>query len=126
MPIYDMRCLNCGHEWETICGINEYPDCPKCTYCNTKRLITQSGHYCGHEAPAWLRKTAEVVDRDAGRAQREFVDNPTRQNYHRFLKAADLRPFDKGEKPDRPKDDYGKIRKEVLDRHFARKAIEVR
>lgn len=41
MPLFDYQCAACGHEFETLQGINEQPltDCPKCAAPQLKKKV---------------------------------------------------------------------------------------
>ncbi|MGH8743255.1 MAG: FmdB family zinc ribbon protein [Burkholderiales bacterium] len=45
MPIYEYRCLSCGHEAEVLQKISDVPlvDCPECGNHGMKKLITAAG-----------------------------------------------------------------------------------
>ena len=42
MPIYEYRCDNCGHEFETIQKVSEGPlvDCPQCSEARLKKKVS--------------------------------------------------------------------------------------
>ena len=40
MPIYEYKCLGCGHLFEKIVKLNETPDCPKCDSNNLEKQFT--------------------------------------------------------------------------------------
>ncbi len=41
MPLFDYQCAACGHEFETLQGINEQPltDCPECAAPQLKKKV---------------------------------------------------------------------------------------
>lgn len=45
MPIYEYKCINCGHELEEIQKINDPPlvKCPKCKRKTLEKLISTGG-----------------------------------------------------------------------------------
>lgn len=63
MPVYQYRCPQCNHEFETVHGINdEKPECPECEFEDVKRLIV--------DAPAHARGVLTHAG-DGYRATRE-------------------------------------------------------
>lgn len=124
MPIYDYECSKCGHIRERYANVNtKYLKCPKCQG-SSKRLISASGVYTGNQDADWIKSVREVVG-DETREGREFKRDPTRANYKRWMKKKGLRPYEPGErtKPERPDDSA--IQRQVIDRHFKRKRIEI-
>ncbi|MAM69601.1 MAG: hypothetical protein CMP91_00465 [Gammaproteobacteria bacterium] len=43
MPIYEYKCLDCGHQFEKIVRLNEKPDCESCNSSNLEKLFTPAG-----------------------------------------------------------------------------------
>lgn len=111
MPIYDNQCLSCSHEFESINSMSTQPACPKCSQ-PTKRLIAASGHFCSNDDAPWIRKVLEVVDKDSASPHtREFINNPTRANYKRWMKGEGVRHLESGERPSRPNESQEHQRK---------------
>ncbi|HDL53069.1 MAG TPA: zinc ribbon domain-containing protein [Proteobacteria bacterium] len=64
MPIFEFRCKNCGHQFETITGVNEDGSglqCPKCSRPGPEKLLSifsssgggspaSGGGGCGHSS----------------------------------------------------------------------------
>ena len=128
MPLYDFECGVCGEITESI---EEYgTDFIECRQCGklAKKIITMSGVHLGNEdAQGWIRSVTEVVDKDnpAPHVQ-EFIKNPTRRNYKRWMKGEGLRPLEPGERHKPPNEDRSAIRqREMWRRHQQRKRIEI-
>lgn len=47
MPMYEFKCEDCGHHFETLVFGNEKASCPKCKGTNLKRLISACGFNIG-------------------------------------------------------------------------------
>ena len=127
MPLYDQECTECGYEFEVFAGMEE--DVHPCEICGapSKRLITCGGIFVSNQDAGWLKSVVDVVDKDSDKPHCvEFRKNPTRANYHRWMKGEGLRPLEPGEKlirPDPPNEE--KINKEVWEKHRKRMAIEI-
>ena len=106
MPLYDHQCADCGHIFESLAKMDDTGplECPECGG-KARRIISVSGTNCANEDAEWIRSVTEVVPKgeDATPIDREFVRNPTRTNYRRWMKARGLRHLEPGEKPGRPK-----------------------
>ena len=127
MPVYDMECRNpeCGLNFEVVAGMNEMVECPTCGF-ECDRLIGVSGVNTANQDAAWLKSVHEVVDKQSDKPEtREFLKNPTRDNYHRWMKAEGIRPFESGERTRPEKPDMSKINREVWERHQARSRIHI-
>jgi hypothetical protein len=125
MPVYDHLC-ECGHITEAIMPVDvEATDCAKCGK-RSVRIISCSGQNCANEDAAWIRSVLEVVDHSSTeRHTREFISNPTRENYRRWMKGEGLRHLESGEKQRREKPDMNKIHREVMQRAVERRRIEI-
>lgn len=124
MPVYDWECLKCGTVFEAIRQVDETADCPNCGG-ETKRLISVPGVNCHNEDADWIRSVTEVVDKEGGRAAQEFLKNPTRTNYHNWMREEGIRPFEKGESIKPAPVDTSRIEREVIERHRQRNRIEI-
>jgi hypothetical protein len=126
VPVYDHEC-ECGKITEAIMPVD--CDCIECECGKTaKRIISCGGQYCSNEDATWLKSVLEVVDKESTKPEtREFIANPTRTNYNRWMKSEGLRPVDHGEKINRynPDKDFKAIHNEVWRRHRERKRIEI-
>lgn len=137
MPIYDYQCEMCGlTEEHYVDPTNRMLPCPRCG-CWARRIFS-SGHTFANqgtniysENPAWLKDTIQIVDKEGGQHCQEFIRNPTRENYHNWMKGEGLRPLERGEKGGKSKSDYftkeqGQKRAERLFRqHQQRNRIEL-
>lgn len=132
MPLYDFECADCGRITETFAGLEETVIVCVCGR-PTRRIISISGQYLGNQDAPWLRSVLDVVDRESTKPHvREFIANPSRENYKKWMKGEGVRPMDhkehggppiarKPQEPDKkPLVDY------LWARHRARKALEVR
>ena len=125
MPLYDMQCLSCGHQFETIANIDEIVVCPKCAL-ECKRLISVHGPNLAIQDAEWIRSIREVVDKEGGPAAQAFLKDSTRDNLHAYMKAEGIRHFEPGEKPRKPDPpNMDKIQKEVWEKHQKRNRLEV-
>jgi putative FmdB family regulatory protein len=43
MPLYDYFCEHCGYEGEHLTGVNDQPECPKCTIPMKRRMPSTHG-----------------------------------------------------------------------------------
>jgi len=128
MILSDFKCKNknCGFIFEEIIT----PDvktlkCPRCGS-EAKRIITTSTVNLANEDAPWIRSILEVVDKESNKPETiEFLRNPTRSNYKRWMKAEGLRHLEPGEKPQKPKIDLDKIKERVLEKYRERTRIEI-
>lgn len=133
MPIYDYECADCGRITEAFAGLDDTEMVCVCGE-TARRIISVCGQYVGNQDASWIRSVLDVVDRESTKPHvRAFVQNPTRENYKRWMKGEGIRPVDHTEhgappvyrKPE-PTVDTKKITRELFEKHRARKAIEVR
>jgi len=102
MPLYDYECQTCGLVEEHIAAMNEEIVELTCGHPGW-RIISISGVNTANQDADWIRSVCDVVDKDPSKPHcREFIKNPTRENYMKFLKGEGLRPMEPGEKPRRP------------------------
>lgn len=127
-PVYDFECEK-GHITESI--EHHSVDNIQCRRCRgrARKIITLNGPNCVNEDADWIRSVLDVVDKDSrARHVLEFRQNPTRENYRKWMKNEGLRHLEPGEErkpyPDAP--DMSKARKEVWDKHVRRNRLEVR
>ena len=136
MPLIlvDFLCPHCGNIFEKIVESNvKFTICPKCRdkvsgfIKFAKRIITPSATYLGNQDADWIKSVREVVDKEGGCHAQEFLKNPTRDNYKRWMKSEGLRPLDKGEGPTKPAPvDMQQLTDKTFDLHRNRTRIEVR
>lgn len=127
MPVYEYRCHTCGHVFDEVSSFSSRKTETPCPLCQGKAFYQFSvgGVDNASEAPAWLKDTIQVVDPEGGPVHTEFIRNPTRENYHRWLNATGLRHKESGE-PTRPAQyDTSKLRKEMVEAHIKRHRIEI-
>jgi len=125
MPLYEMECPACGHQFEVIAGIDEIIDCPKCAG-TAKRLISVHGPNLVSQEAEWIRSVRDVVDKEGGPAAQEFLKRPTRDNLNAWMKAEGVRHMEPGEKPRKPDPvNMDRINKEVWEKHQRRNRVEI-
>lgn len=132
MRIYDYDCPACGILPDVFAETEEiFLSCPHCG-AESKRIISVSGQYTGNQDAGWLRSVLDVVDREnPARHVQEFVRNPSRENYKRWMKGEKIAPVDytiHGAPPvyeRNPEPDMSQVRREVLDNHFKRKGFRI-
>ena len=97
MPIYDHKCEE-GHFTEEVKSVDDRETkCRKCGKVAT-RVISMTGVNCVNEDAPWIRSVLEVVEKGTDRPHcNEFLKNPTRSNYHKWMKGEGIRPMDEGE-----------------------------
>lgn len=127
MPVYQYRCEACAYIFDDISTYElrkaELP-CPACGGI-THYTFAVGNVDLESERPDWLRSTTEVVDPDGGPVHREFIANPTRENYRRWLKVTGLRPKEAGE-PTKPTErDTGRLRQKMVENYRKRQRIEI-
>lgn len=135
MRIYDYECPACGI-YEDF-GDPEADRVKICDRCGAEaqRIISiGNSAYLGNQDAPWIRSVLDVVDRESKKPHvRAFIENPTRENYKKWMKGEGIRPVDYTEhggppvyrKPE-PSVDTKKMARELFEKHRARKAIEVR
>lgn len=125
MPIYDHECQQCGKIFEAISPY--FLETIQCD-CGglAKRIISCGRVYTANEDASWLKTVPEVINKDTTNPiAKEFIKNPTRQNYKAWMKSEGLRPLENNE-PTKPKPtDLNPIRKEVWRKHQRRHRIEI-
>lgn len=134
MILHDFMCLQCNHVEEFLVDRDtEVMECPKCQHIMKITFLRSGGHRLPDDTP-WLKTVLEVVDKDAGPDKphtREFLRNPTRENYHNWMKENGIRPLEDNERPRRKTEsearmDRKAMAKTLLRNHMARNAITVR
>jgi putative FmdB family regulatory protein len=127
MPIYDFECQDgsCGIIFEAIAGVDEMVECPKCGF-SCKRLISVPGVNCFNQDAAWIKSVTEVVDKDSPKPEtREFLKNPTRDNYHAWMRAEGIRPFEQGERTRPEKPNMETVYRDVWRKYRDRQRISI-
>lgn len=131
MILVDFECRNCHKIEEKLVDAGQQVDVCECGG-TQDRIISIGQVYTANEDAPWLRSVLEVVDKDSSKPHvREFIKNPTRSNYKAWMKGEGLRPMDSNvrgappvyQKPQGP--DPAKIRKELIEKHIARRRIEL-
>lgn len=124
--VHDFECEACSLIEERIVDRGtEHVECSKCGNLARKIISSSQVNAANQDAP-WIRTILEVVDKDSPKPHvREFLKNPTRDNYKRWMKGEGLRHLEDGEarKPKPP--DVRKVMHEVLSRAQERRRIEL-
>lgn len=134
MILHDFMCLQCEFIDEYLVDRDcETLVCPKCGHIMKKTFIRGGGHRQPDET-GWLRTVLEVVDKNPGPDKpctKEFLRNPTRENYKAWMRENKIRPLEDGERPHRETEKEAKQRRHYLAGQLTRnlmdrKAISVR
>ena len=97
MPIYDHKCEE-GHYTEDVKSWDDRVT--KCRKCGkpAHRVVSMTGVNCVNEDAPWIRSVLEVVEKGTDRPHcNEFLKNPTRSNYKKWMKGEGIRPMEEGE-----------------------------
>lgn len=124
--IYDYECCRCGTLTEVIAAMDDtdLKPCPECQG-DMVRIISISGVNCLNQDAGWLKTVTDVVGNETPEG-REFKKNPTRANYHAWMKRKGLRPLEDGEKPSRPPAvDEDRMARQLYEKHRERTRIEL-
>ncbi len=131
LKIYDFEC-QCGRIFEELA---EYEEVIKPCSCGdmARRIISVSGQYLGNQDATWIKTVLEVVDKESTKPHvQEFIKNPNRENYKKWMKGEGIRPADYKDhggppvyrKP--PLISTEEKARFLYERHRERKALEVR
>lgn len=124
LKIFDFECPKCGTVEEHMVSYGDIVYCEPCK-CIMKKVF--SGTARKPDTAGWITSVLEVVDKDSPKPHvREFLKNPTRDNYKRWMKGEGLRHLEEGERS-RPKEapDINKITHEILSKAQERRRIEL-
>lgn len=104
MILYSFQCEECNQISEQAFNMS---DCPKKTQCpicqgTAAKIISIPGPHLASESPGWIKSIREVVNKEGGRHCQEFLKDPTRKNYHKWMAGEGVRHMEAGEKPGRP------------------------
>jgi putative FmdB family regulatory protein len=68
MPIFDFKCVQCGHRFEELVRGDQTPACPKCAAVNAERefplSVTVSTPKSKARTAAIARRAAKAVNKD--------------------------------------------------------------
>ena len=128
LPIYEMRCPGCGHEFEAIAKVDEVLlACPKCKNELAVRVPAVRGPNCFNDSAGWLPSVLEVVEKDSTKPHvQAFLKDPTRANYKAWMKGEGIRPLENGEKHEKFKLDVDRHASLVMKEKIRRERLEVR
>lgn len=98
MPLYDFKCSKCDEIFERFAPQQERVcKCAKCGFEQAHRIVS-IGRSAYRPDATWLESVLEVVDKtDKNPATQAFLQDPTRHNYHAWMKAKGLRPMSENE-----------------------------
>jgi hypothetical protein len=132
--LFDFSCESCNHiEEYLVDSSTEIVICPNCSSPMTKSFLRSGSHRLPDTAD-WIYSVLEVVDKSPGPDKpctREFLKNPTRTNYTRWMKECGLRPMDyNGLAHTKPtesdiKKEKDKMLHDMTLKHITRQAISV-
>jgi putative FmdB family regulatory protein len=138
MPVYDFVCEDCGEYKEIITPISKLKDEYECSECGSKMtrvFLPGHGAICYNNDADWLKSVTDVVDKDPSKPHCvEFIKNPTRENYYKWMKGEGIRPLEPGEEKTNTKANREKLNrerqekvvKEVLEKRQKDRTINVR
>ena len=127
MTVYQYRCISCNHRFDNISSFQNSPatlPCPRCQS-EARYIIAVSSVDTESECPNWLKATTEVVNPDGGYHCKEFIRNPTRENYRKWMQGEGLRPSECGERPERPSFDSDRHRRLMHEERAKRNRIVI-
>lgn len=75
MPLFDYRCVECGHEFEALQAINEpaLADCPKCDMVALQKLLSAPHFSFGDEDSARKQLMKEEVKKRESKRKKEAL-----------------------------------------------------
>lgn len=103
--LYNFQCQQCNQVSEHFFNMSDCPVTVQCKKCKgiAHKIISVSGPSLISESPDWIRSVLEVVEKGSDKQHcQEFLKDPTRDNYHKWMKGANVRHIEAGEKPGRP------------------------
>ena len=84
MPIYEYKCLACGHGFEKIVKLNETPNCPQCDSSDLEKQFTVaavSTSKSRSKSFQQARARANAVKKEKDVAQAEY-ERKVREDHH--------------------------------------------
>lgn len=67
MPVYDYKCKECGHEFESIQKMSDSnPPCKKCGFLDTKKIIRGANQFVQYKGPDWSPKSFTDLSKRRG------------------------------------------------------------
>lgn len=132
MILADFECQSCGTVAEHfVDSATKEAECPHCVG-NAKRIISFGRTMGSQESAPWIRSVLDVVDKTSTKPHvQEFVKNPSRETYKKWMKGEGIRPVDYTEhggppqwqRPAEP--DVKAIADRLYQRHRDRQRIEI-
>lgn len=105
MILYDFQCEECNQTSEHGFDISDCPQDTPCPSCGGRavKIISIPGAHLASESPEWIKSIRDVVEKNSGKPHcQEFLKDPTRDNYKKWMKGEGVRHMEAGEKPGRP------------------------
>ena len=84
MPIYEYKCLACGHLFEKIVKLNESPNCPQCNAAELEKQFTVAAVSTTRSREKSFQKArarAISVKKEQDHAQAEY-ERKHREDHH--------------------------------------------
>lgn len=135
MPIYDYEC-ECGWRREVFRHMHDVEEpiiCDECGKTMYRIFVAGHGAICYNNDAQWLKSITDIVDKDPNKPHCvEFIKNPTRENYEKWMKGEGIRPLESGERPktreERQRESELKLKKytdDLVKRHYERHSLVV-
>jgi putative FmdB family regulatory protein len=84
MPIYDFKCVKCGHRFEELVRVDASAHCPKCKAKNAERQFSMTAAVSTDKTRARTTKIARgkasAVHREKKAAEAEYTRNYLREH----------------------------------------------
>lgn len=135
MPLYDYRCTVCDGEQELFLNLKDLDNKIVCECGGEMTRLFTIGHgaICHNDDADWLKSVTTVVDKDPNKPHcQEFLNNPTRSNYKKWLKGEGLRPLEPGEQYETKRarqqkvaNDEKQLEQKVLENHKKRTRLKL-
>lgn len=103
--LYQYQCQQCNKISEHLFNMDDCPVTAQCPFCQktARKIISIPGSNLASESPDWVKSIREIVEKGSDKLHcNEFLKNPTRDNYKKWMKGEGVRHIEAGEKPGRP------------------------
>ena len=105
MILYQYQCQKCNQISEHYFNMSDCQPTVQCPSCKdiARKVISIPGANLASESPDWVKSIREVVEKDSDKPHcQEFLKDPTRDNYKKWMEGEGVRHLEAGEKPGRP------------------------